>query len=275
MNRRELDPDSSPRAAFGAQLRSAREERGWTQEQLSERMDYSAVHISAVETGRKPPTIRFAQKADAAFGIGTQFVDRYRDVRSASLLDGFEEYAAKEALAREIRVFELGVIPGLLQTPEYAGALAGAEVRRGTITQEEADERVAYLLTRQRRLALPTAPLVHAVLDESCVRRTVGGRHVMDGQLAELEKQAGRPGVILQVAPFPMGEDRPFALPVHLLTLADRSLIGYSESEGQGHPQRNPNILTTWERNYHRLQVGALCETASLELIRAARKELR
>jgi hypothetical protein len=242
---------------------------------LGERTEYSATHVSAVETGRKPPTLRFARQADVAFGSGTLFVDRYRDVRSASLLDGFEEYAAKESKAREIRVFELGVIPGLLQTPEYAGALAAAEVRRGSITQEEADERVAYLLTRQRRLALPAPPLVHAVLDESCLRRTIGGSEVMRRQLAELEQQGCTPGVILQVAPFSMGEDRPFALPVHLLTLPDRSLTGYTESEGQGHLQRDPNILTAWERNYHRLQVGALSEAASLELIRAARKELR
>lgn len=274
MNRRDLDPDESPRAAFGAKLRSAREERGWTQDELSEHMEYSATHVSAVETGRKPPTFRFAQQADVAFGTNSRFVDQYRDVRSASMLEGFEEYAAQEAKAREIRVFELGVIPGLLQTPEYAGAMASAEVRRGSITQEEADQRVAYLLTRQRRLASPTAPLVHAVLDESCLRRTIGGREVMDRQLVELEKQASTPGLILQVAPFSMGEDRPFALPVHLLTLPNRSLTGYTESEGQGHLQRDPSTLTTWERNYHRLQVGALSEAASLDLIRAARKEL-
>ncbi|MGF1429296.1 helix-turn-helix domain-containing protein [Kitasatospora sp. LaBMicrA B282] len=274
MNRRDLDPDESPRAAFGAQLRSSREERGWTQDELGERMEYSSTHVSAVETGRKPPTSRFARQADAAFGSGNRFVDQYRDVRSASILEGFEEYAAQEARAREIRVFELGVIPGLLQTPEYAEALAAAEVRRGSITQEQADERVAYLLARQRRLATPTAPLVHAVLDESCLRRTIGGAEAMDRQLAKLEQLGSTPGVILQVAPFSMGEDRPFALPVHLLTLPDRSLIGYSESEGQGHLQRDSNILAAWDRNYHRLQVGALSEAASLDLVRAARKEL-
>ncbi|MDH6118113.1 helix-turn-helix transcriptional regulator [Kitasatospora sp. GAS204B] len=274
MNRSELDPDASPRARFGAQIRSAREERGWTQEELGERMGYSAVHISAVEIGRKSPTLRFATAADVAFGTGTLWVDRHGEVRRASLLDGFEGYAAKEAKAREIRVFEIGVIPGLLQTVEYTGALVDAQVQRGTISREEADEWCARLLTRQQGLTAFDAPLLHAVLDESCIRRLVGGRAVMARQLVALEERAQSPGTIIQVAPYSMGADRPFALPVHLLTLADRSLIGYSESEGQGHVQRDPRALTTWDRNYHRLQVGALSETASIELIRAVREDL-
>ncbi|WP_245984747.1 helix-turn-helix domain-containing protein [Streptomyces tateyamensis] len=274
MNRRELDPDASPSARFGAQIRGAREERGWTQEELARRMGYSAVHISAVETGRKPPTIRFAREADVVFGTGSLFVNRFHDVRSESMLEGFAEYAAQEAKAREIRAFEIGVIPGLLQTSEYASALAGAQVRRGTITQDEADNWCAHLMARQRRLSTIDAPLLHAVLDESCIRRLVGGRGVMVRQLEALEEHFHAPAMIIQVAPFSMGVDRPFALPVHLLTLADRSLIGYSESEGQGHVQRDPNILTGWDRDYHRLQVGALAETASIDLVRAVRKEL-
>jgi hypothetical protein len=211
---------------------------------------------------------------DAALGSGTKLVDLVRDLNTASLLEGFEEYAAQEAKAREIRVFEIGVIPGLLQTEEYARALVGAQVRRGTVGQDEAEGWLANLMARQQRLSALDAPLLHAVLDESCVRRLVGGRQNMVRQLAALEESVGSPGMIIQVAPFSLGEDRPFALPVHLLTLADRTLIGYSESEGQGHVQRDPSALTTWDRAYHRLQVGALSEAASVELIRAARKEL-
>ncbi|MGO4430628.1 helix-turn-helix domain-containing protein, partial [Streptomyces sp. MCAF7] len=58
MNKNELNPDASPEAAYGARLRSLREARGWTQEVLADRTEYSSVHISAVENGRKPPTLR-------------------------------------------------------------------------------------------------------------------------------------------------------------------------------------------------------------------------
>jgi transcriptional regulator with XRE-family HTH domain len=251
-----------------------REERGWTQEELAKLTGYSSVHISAVETGRKPPTVRFARRADAAFGTDKKFLGMCRDVRGSSMLDGFENYAEYEAKAREIRVFEIGVIPGLLQTTEYAEALIGAAVRRGVRSREEADAWLAHLLNRQQLLSVTDAPLLHTVLDESCIHRLVGGSQVMARQLAALEEFVYSPGRIIQVAPYSMGEHRPFAFPINLLTLPNRSLLGYSESESQGHMQRDPDILTTWDRNYHRLQVGALSEVPSIERIHTVRKEL-
>ncbi|MFD7598487.1 Scr1 family TA system antitoxin-like transcriptional regulator [Kitasatospora sp. NPDC059812] len=89
----------------------------------------------------------------------------------------------------------------------------------------------------------------------------------------KLEQQYERGNVVLQVAPFSMGEHRPFVSPVRLLTLPDGSLFGYSESEGRGHVERDDVRLLDWRRRYDRLQVGALAELATLELIRAAWKD--
>lgn len=194
MNRRELNPDESPQARFGAELRRMRDERGWTQEHLADLTGYSSVHISAVETGRKPPTERFARRTDVAFGTGTKFISMCRDVRGSSMLEGYEDYAEREAKAREIRVFEIGAIPGLLQTPEYAEALAAAAVQRGVRSREEADVWLAHLSARQQLLTVADAPLLQTVLDESCIRRPVGGSKVMASQLARLEECMHTPG---------------------------------------------------------------------------------
>ncbi|MGW7354111.1 Scr1 family TA system antitoxin-like transcriptional regulator, partial [Streptomyces sp. NPDC054784] len=131
MNRKELNPDSSPRAAFGARLRDMREACKWTQEDLAERIQYSSVHISAVETARKPPTLRFTRSVDRAFGIeGTDTFEReWRDIRHGSLLEGFPEYVEHEGRAAEIRLYEVGVVPGLLQTPEYAAILTNSVIK--------------------------------------------------------------------------------------------------------------------------------------------------
>jgi len=160
VNRKELNPDSSPQAAFGARVRRRRESRGWTQEQLAVTTEYSGQHISAIETGRKPPTLRFTRKLDLAFGT-TDFADSFerewRELRHGSLLEGFPEYVGHEGRAVEIRLFEIGIVPGLLQTPDYAWALANSAVRRGAITPAQADERVSFLAERQaapRRRAL-------------------------------------------------------------------------------------------------------------------------
>ncbi|WTG87737.1 DUF5753 domain-containing protein [Kitasatospora sp. NBC_01560] len=91
-------------------------------------------------------------------------------------------------------------MPGLFQTEAYATALAMADVRRGTITRRQAEERVTFLLARQQLLRRGSPPLVHAVLDESCLRRPIGGSAVMEQQFSTLEEQFDASHVILQVA---------------------------------------------------------------------------
>ncbi|RSS41017.1 XRE family transcriptional regulator [Streptomyces sp. WAC07061] len=272
MNRKELDPEASPGAAFGERLRMMRDERGWTQDELGERTGFSGTHISAVETGRRPPTARFAASVDRAFGTGDQFERRGRAVRNTALLEGFPEYVKHEGLAVEIRLFNIGIIPGLLQTPEYARVLADSAVRRGAITSEQADERVAFLAQRQAVLARPRPPMMFVTIDESCILRPVGGPAVMDAQLARLVEFAELPNTVLQVAPYEMGERRPFDLPVNLLTLMDRSVICYAESQAQGHLDREVTSVTTMLTAYHQLQAEALSPAASVATINQLRK---
>ncbi|MFJ5675049.1 helix-turn-helix domain-containing protein [Streptomyces sp. NPDC093097] len=275
MNRNELNPDASPQAAYGARLRSVRESRGWTQDELGRRMEYSSVHISFVENGRKPPTLRFSQSADQAFGLaGTAdaFEREYREIKHGGLLEGFPEYKAAEARAAEIRLYEVGVIPGLLQTPEYAAVLAASEVQRGAITPEQADERVSIVVERQAALDRARPPLVSAVLDESCIRRPVGDHAVMDSQLQRLVEFSKLPNIMLQIAPFTMGERRPFNLPLYVLTLPDRSLMTYTESAQRGHLDRESTSAVPMLSAYHQLQAEALSQAASVAMINTLRK---
>ncbi|MFE0462338.1 helix-turn-helix domain-containing protein [Kitasatospora sp. NPDC058965] len=275
MNRLELNPDASPRHAFGAELRKLRDGLGLTQDEMGERLSYSGTHMSAVETGRKPPTPRFARRIDQVFGTGSKFVDMFWDVRRTSLLHGFADYLAQEEQAVELRLFVLGIVPGLLQTPDYAEAITLGAVRRGSITREQADERLALLRQRQARLVGPPPPVLHAVLDESCIRRVVGGPGVMRAQLDSLLVFAELPNTVLQVAPYEMGEARSFDLPINLLTMRSGSAIAYSESSQQGYLQRDPDAVRPLMTAYHQLQVEALSQAASVAMIREVRRELQ
>ncbi|MFI6770096.1 Scr1 family TA system antitoxin-like transcriptional regulator [Streptomyces sp. NPDC050355] len=275
MNRNELNPDASPQAAYGARLRSLREARGWTQDDLAERAEYSSVHVSAVENARKPPTLRFSRSLDRVFGLeGTadSFEREYREIKHGSLLEGFPEYVGYEGRAVEIRQFEIGIIPGLLQTPEYARVLAESGVRRGAITPEQADERVSLVAERQAALIRPRPPMVFVTMDESCIRRPVGGRSVMDAQLARLVEWAELPNTLLQVAPYEIGERRTLNLPVNLLTLPDRSVIAYAESQAQGHLDRENTSVMPMLTAYHQLQAEALSQATSVAMIEQLRK---
>lgn len=274
MNRKKLDPQSSPQAGFGSQLRTSREALGWSQDVLGEHMEYSGTYISAVETARKSPTLKFAKSADTALGTGQTLELMWRGIKNSALLEGFPEHAAQEARAAEIRIFEPIMIPGLLQTPDYAAALGAAAMQRGSVSQDQVDERLRFLLMRQRLLRRSAPPLVHAVIAENCIRQPVGGAEIMGAQLDHLVVMARRPHVIVQVAPFGLAEFVPFRAFVTLLTFADRSVFGYTESAEEGNVVRHDETVRAWERNYHQLQVEALSKAASLALIRKARKEL-
>ncbi|MFH8984339.1 helix-turn-helix domain-containing protein [Streptomyces varsoviensis] len=272
MNLKELAPEESARAAYGARLRRLREEREWTQEELAMRIGCSGSHISAVETGRRSPTRRFSASADKALGTGDALERQGRAVWSPAILEGFTEFVAREVKAAEIRIFELGIIPGLLQTPEYAAAITMGAVRRGAITEQQAQERLSLLASRQTSLERTPSPLVFVVLDESCIRRPVGGPAVMDAQLDRLCEFAELPSTVLQVAPYELGERRAFDLPVHLITLPDRSQFAYAESAQQGHLERDMRFVQPLLTAYHQLQAEALSQVASVAMIEQARK---
>ncbi|MFF9627412.1 helix-turn-helix domain-containing protein [Streptomyces fradiae] len=272
MNIKELDPDSSPQAAFGARLRRLRGERGWTQDELGDRMGYSSTHLSSIETGRKMPTLRLARRADAALSTGDTFEREWRERRHGSLLEGFPEFLEHESRAAEIRLYEVGVMPGLLQTPDYAAVLADSAVRRGSITPEQAEERVALVAERQASLNRTPPPMVFVVLDESCLRRPVGEPAVMKEQVQRLIEFAEQPNTVLQVAPFDMGTRRPFDLPITLLTLPDRSLVSYAESAQRGHLERESTSVVPLLTAYHQLQAEAPSQASSVAMIKTLRK---
>ncbi|MFH9738659.1 helix-turn-helix transcriptional regulator [Streptomyces roseolus] len=273
--RKKLDPDRGPMAAYGARLRRLREERGWTQEELAARTGYSSKHISGVEIGNRSATLKFSGAVDEAFGLagtGQSFDRECRQVRHGVLLEGFPEYVLQERKAVEIRMFEMGIIPGLLQTPEYARAVAAGSVARGATTVDQAEERVRVLAERQQILGQERPPMLFVVMDESCIRQLVGGPEVMAAQLDRLVEFAGYPYTVLQVAPFAIGERRSFNRPVTLVTLADRSVLSYAESQAQGNLERGSGPVASVLTLYHQLAAESLSQADTVAMIKEVRK---
>ncbi|MFJ6868124.1 helix-turn-helix domain-containing protein [Streptomyces termitum] len=275
VNRKDLDPASSPRAAYGALLRRLREHKGWTQEVLASHSSYSSQHISAVETTRKPPSLPFSVQMDEILGTKGSVDSLEREwykTRPGPLLEGFPEYVANEGKAVEIRLYEIGIVPGLLQTPAYARCLADSNVRRGTITPGRADRRVRFLAERQAALVRERPPMMLMVLDESCVRRRVGGPAIMAEQLDRLLEVAASPNTMVQIAPYEMGEHRALDLPLNLLTMPDMTVLAYAESQIRGHMERNTDSVLALLKNYHQVQAEALSQAATVAMIREVRK---
>ncbi|MGW1143600.1 helix-turn-helix domain-containing protein [Streptomyces sp. NPDC002454] len=276
VNIKDLNPDESPQAALGARLRQKRLDLGLKQKELARKLGYSPTQLSHTETGRKMATLRFVQKVDSHFGLtdtSESFERQWREIKFGALLEGFPEYLGLEERASEIRLFEVGLVPGPLQTRAYAQALADAAVERGDSTPEKAAERVEHLIKRQQVLERTPPPLIFAVLDESCIRRPIGDDpEIMRDQFAHLIRFARLPHTSLQIVPYSLGARRPFDRLVNLLTLPDRSVISYVESERQGQLDREPASVLPMLRNYHLLQTESASQAESVAMIEQLRK---
>lgn len=115
----------------------------------------------------------------------------------------FQSYIDLEGTAELIRLYDLQLIPGLLQTPEYTRAVV--QLGRGSVPTEEVERRIALRLQRQEALTRPEPIRLWAVVDEAALRRPVGGITCIIEQLDHLIKISEMPNVTLQVAPFGLG----------------------------------------------------------------------
>src|SRR5499427_540936 len=204
------------RIMLGNQLRRLREESGITPDEAAYEIRGSRSKISRVEHGRVGFKERDVVDLLTLYGVTDQKVHkrmlalaqqanspgwwaRYDDV----LPDWFETYVGLEQATSLIRTYELQFVPGLFQTEDYAREVTLLGHR--SAPAEEIERRVSLRVKRQQILASPTGPRVWAVIDESALRRPLGGREVMREQLTHLIELAERPQITLQVMPFDRG----------------------------------------------------------------------
>ncbi|MGV9674308.1 helix-turn-helix domain-containing protein [Nocardia sp. NPDC003482] len=201
------------RIAIGGQLRKMRQERGITREAAGDHIRGSHVKISRLELGRTGFKKRDVEDLLTLYGVTDpeQRALFMKLVRKANqpgwwhqysdlLPPWFETYLGLESAAKTIRTFEGQLIPGLLQTEDYARAVVSLSMDNATATR-----RVELRRKRQEVLDLPGAPSLWAVLDEAVLRRPIGGREVLREQLRHLAKMSERRNIILQVLPYHAG----------------------------------------------------------------------
>jgi hypothetical protein len=144
------------------------------------------------------------EQAEAVIAVARQakqrgWWQRYNDV----LPDWFTTYVGMESEASVIRTYECQMVPGLLQTPQYArAAFRGAPV---PMRDDEVDRQVALRLERQAVLASDEPPALHVIIDEGAVRRLVGGRAVMADQIGRLIEESHRDNVQILLLPYSAG----------------------------------------------------------------------
>ncbi|MDN0200250.1 helix-turn-helix transcriptional regulator [Streptomyces sp. S.PNR 29] len=207
------------RRKLGAELRALRAAAGLTSGEAARLVGWHQSKVSRIETGTsgvKPADVRLLLDA---YGVGDPQLRELLLVLAGSddiggrhhwwhayrgvLPPTYRDFISLESQASAMRTLETTVVPGLLQTSEYARAVTRAAV--DGLSEDQLDALVEVRLARQDVLRTDPPLRLSAVLDEAVLRREVGGPDVMACQLRRLVEAARLPQVRLQVLPFGAG----------------------------------------------------------------------
>jgi transcriptional regulator with XRE-family HTH domain len=250
---------------FRDELRRARSRAGLTQEELAERISYSAALVTAVETGRRTPSLDFAGRCDQALGSDGLLSRVQVKVAGECGPSWFREWAVVEREAVMLRCWEPLLIPGLLQTPEYVRAVMRS---RPHISEDAAERRIAKRLERQMIFDQECPPMLFAVIDESALRREVGGPELMRDQLERLVVVAAQAKVSVQVVPAAVGAHAGLCGALMIASLDESTDISYVDTALSSVLVERSEDVFELTLLFDTLRSAALPRQASIELIR-------
>jgi transcriptional regulator with XRE-family HTH domain len=219
-------PGQSPtvrRRRLGNELRRLRENASLTIDQVAKQLECSGSKVSRIETAQVGATTRDVRDMVELYGVTgrerDELIQIAREARRKGWWYPFSDlpvatYVGLEAEATSTRMYTGFLVPGLLQTPDYAREVLHAI--RPDLGPEEIERRIEVRMARQPLLTQDDPLTLWAVLDEGGLRRVIGGQEVMRKQLLRLAEATALPNVTLQVLPFRAGAhaglDGPFTI---------------------------------------------------------------
>jgi transcriptional regulator with XRE-family HTH domain len=284
------EPRSAPtvgQVVLGRRLLDLRERAGLKREEAARVLHVAPATIRRMETAEVTLKIPYLQVLLDAYGVDEEEAEaflrlaedankpgwwqRYHDI----LPNWFSMYVSLEGAAGLIRSYEPHFVPGLLQTEDYArGVLKAGAV--GQAQPEDIERHVALRMQRQELLTRDDAPRLWAVMDETVLRRQVGGPEVMRTQVDKLLEIAELPQVTLQIAPFDAGPHAGTYGPFVLFRFAVSELPDMVYSEyltGAVYLDSRAEVATHLEV-MDRMAASAATAHLTKEILRDFRKEL-
>jgi transcriptional regulator with XRE-family HTH domain len=266
------------RRRLGAELKRCREAAGLTQENVSRHFEWHAAKVTRIETARVAVTPRDVKDLLTLYNVRDEeyreaLVELARLSRERTWWTDYRDimrpgnFIGLEAGAAVMRTWEPIILPGLLQTEDYMRALLQAG--RPDDSPSDLQRRVSLRLTRQARLTGNRPLELHAVVDESAVRRTIGGPDVMAKQLAYLLEVVQRPNVTLQVLPFEVGAHQFLGGPAALLEFQETSHLDVVYLEGLAGDlyEEQPHEVVQYRREFDRLSAAALDPRGTVKMM--------
>lgn len=267
---RTLTPAASPAHHFGSEVRRARKEAGMTLAELAALVPCDESTVSRIEAGLLTPDLHFAETCDTAFRDRHGWFARFwNDSRNwdgnPALAPAFRDFAEDELRASSLYMFEHSLLPGLLQTEDYARTVLATYPK---VTAAQVAERTTGRLRRQDILTGDAPPWLWAVIDQGALHHDVGGAKIMRGALLHLAEMASLPNVSVQILPpgVHVGAQGAFAI-------AETDGTGGSafiEDATDGHTTDDPEVVRMLSVRFRWLQTLAMAPDASLNMIERA-----
>jgi transcriptional regulator with XRE-family HTH domain len=285
----ETRPASGPtvlRMILGRQLQVLREKAGMSYEQAAEAIyssPWTIRRMERAEGGLKPLTVKSLLMAYGVTDVREidTFLSLSRDASKPGWWHSYDDVLPSwfrvavglEESASLIRAYEPQVVPGLLQTEGYIRAITAASFPGAT--GEETDRRVALRLARQELLTRPGTPEYWVVLDETVLRRPLGGQEIMRAQLAHLIEAAGLPNVTVQVIPFAAGWHPALYGMFNIFRFPDQGLpdIVYGEALTSAYYLNKPEETARYTEALDRMCAQAASPEQTVSILRDIMKE--
>jgi transcriptional regulator with XRE-family HTH domain len=254
---------------FGAEVRRARESAAMTQSELGDLVPVDKATVSRIEAGLTVPDAHFAEVCAAAFR-NDWFTRFWHDSQTwdATFPAQFREFAEYELEATSLWLFEHTLMPGLLQTEEYARAVLE---RHPHVTADEVAERVAARMARQSVLDRETPPLVYVLLDENVLRREVGNAKIMHDAVSHLAALAARPRLTVQLLPG-TGAHAGLQGAMAMAETPDASVVNL-EDFTDGRTTDSPALVGQASERFDTLRSDAYRRSESLDMIESAAEQ--
>ncbi|SHK74400.1 helix-turn-helix domain-containing protein [Streptomyces yunnanensis] len=259
---------------WGTELKRHRENAALTQEMLGEKVFVSGGYIGQFEQAIRRPQLDVAIRIDQVLQTDGFFERTWRKlIDDQRYADYFARVVELERQAIAICEFAPTVIPGLLQTPEYARAVTVAA--NPFVSDSYVEEKVSARIERADILKGEDRPEYWVVLHESTLCTPVGGPAAMAGQLEHIARLMRERTVVVTVLPHSVGAYPSMGGMLTLMEFPDAPPTAYTETSFAGMLLDDPAVVKRVQRAYDLIRLAALPSAASLELIESAAEEFR
>ncbi|WP_405602477.1 helix-turn-helix transcriptional regulator [Streptomyces sp. NBC_01410] len=251
---------------IGAQLAVFRNAARLTQAELARQLGAGEETIASIEQGRRPLKLDLAEILDELLETKMALQTAVRKVPERERFPAFaQDYVGHEQDALTLLSYQDHVVPGLLQTEEYARAVFSCLYP--PLDEDEVEEWVSARLARQKVFQRKPRVMANFLLEEVMLHRPIGGRSVLREQIRHLRRCAELPFLGLQIMPTDREVHAGLAGPVVLLETPDHDHLAYVEGQLVSFLHDDPDKVSVLQQKYGMLRSQALSPAESMGML--------